>query len=157
MKNTKTLFLKPGERLVLGEQQDVIKTYMLPTVANADAFALLNDHQKERFEAKFCAVVNRSHDSIGVTCRSIESLAVPIPASTKNDIYPFSGNTFSFASFEFNEMDEEAYLAIFDKGEGAAPGFLVAEPFKKSTHHQIIHQSMLCKSPLLFKAIILII
>lgn len=133
---------------MLGRHND-IKTYMLPPVANADAFAILSDSQigeDGRFDIAFCAVVNNEHghSTIGVTCRSIKSLAVPIPASTNKDAHPFSGNTFSFASFEFNEMDDDTYLAIFDKqGEGA--DFLVAEPFKKSTNNQIIHQSMLCK------------
>jgi hypothetical protein len=139
LKSTETLFLKPGERLVLGREETTTKVYLLPTVANADAFALLSDSQLGeggRFEAQFCTV-----EGDNMACRSIAS--VSIPASTKNDIYPFSGNTFSFASFEFNEMDGADYLAIFDKGEGA--DFIIAEPFKKSTNNQIIHQSMLCK------------
>ncbi|EPB84720.1 hypothetical protein HMPREF1544_08519 [Mucor circinelloides 1006PhL] len=140
-----SLFLKPGERWVIG-QEPVANIILLPTVANADAFSVLSDSSigyNGRFELMLCSKVNGYvSNATRVACRSTNPVAVPIPASTQNDMYPFSGNTFSFASIEFKEMGTYAYLAVIDKG-GQSGGFLVVEPFKKSTHNQVIRQSML--------------
>lgn len=142
--NTETWHtLQPGEKLVLGKQ-DGVNTYMLPTVANADAFALLSDQpwneEEGRFQIKLCAATN----SRRVVCRAIHELAIPVPASTTDDQYPFSGNTFSFATFDFKQMGEFSFLAVFDEGKSRS-GFLVIEPYQKATSMQVIHQSMLCK------------
>lgn len=139
------LFLKPGERWVIG-QDPVANIILLPTVANADAFAILSDSAIAyggRFELMLCSKVDgHVSNATRVACRSANPIAVPIPASTQNDVSPFSGNTFSFASVEFREMGTYAYLAVVDKG-GQRGGFLVVEPFKKSTHSQVVRQSML--------------
>lgn len=142
------LFLKPGERLIV-DQERLSKIIILPTVANADAFAVLSDSQfgrNGRFELLLCSKVNHSQteNATRVACRTMNRMAVPVPASTLDNAYPFSGNTFSFTSIDFNEMSSFTWLAIIDHG-GPAGGFLVAEPFKKSTNTQVIRQSMLCK------------
>jgi glycosylphosphatidylinositol deacylase len=141
------LFLKPGEKFIVG-QDPISKMILLPTVANADAFAVLSDSQfgpDSRFELLLCSKVNQQvPDATRVSCRTVNPIAVPIPASTLDNAYPFSGNTFSFASIDFSEMGSFTWLAIVDHG-GPEGEFLVAEPFKKSTNSQVIRQSMLCK------------
>lgn len=142
------IFLRPGERLVIG-QEPIAKMILLPTVANADAFAVLSDSQmgpKGRFELFLCSKVKGGYTSNAtrVACRTTSPIAVPIPASTENDVYPFSGNTFSFASIEFSEMGAYHYFAVVDKNGGNG-GFLIIEPFKTRTNSQVIRQSMLCK------------
>lgn len=139
------LFLNPGERLIIG-QEPIAKMVFLPTVANADAFALLSNSKIDvngRFELFLCSKVDvNTSNTTRVACRSTNSVAISIPASTRADNYPFSGNTFSFASLEFQEMGAYSYFAIVDKSQG---GFLVVEPFKTRTNSQVIRQSMLCK------------
>lgn len=127
-------------------QETTESMIFLPTVANADAFSVLTDSPigyNGRFELMLCTKINGYvSNTTRVACRSTNSIAVPIPASTQNDMFPFSGNTFSFASIEFKEMGTFSYLAIIDKGSQGG-SFLVIEPFKKSTHSQVIRQSML--------------
>lgn len=141
------LFLKPGERLIVG-QESISKMILLPTVANADAFAVLSDSQfgpGGRFELLLCSKVNgQMTNATRLACRTVNRISVPIPASTLDNAYPFSGNTFSFASIDFSEMSSYTWLAVIDHG-GPEGRFLVAEPFKKSTNSQVIRQSMLCK------------
>lgn len=139
------LYLPPGKRLVIQEQQQHqqgASMILLPTVANANAFAILSDDKigdGGRFELFLCS--KRFSDLV---CRAINSIAIPIPASTEADIHPFSGNTFSFASIEFEEMGNNDYLGIMDK-DTTDKRFLVAEPFDTRMNRQVIHQSMLCK------------
>jgi hypothetical protein len=136
---------------VIGDEP-IVRTILVPTVANADAFSVLSDQVvgiDGRFELLLCSKLNdhysdSNNNTTRVTCRSSNSVTVPIPASTKKDIYPFSGNTFSFASIEFNEMGSYSYLAVIDKG--GPPGFLILEPFRSQTNSQVLRQSMLCKS-----------
>lgn len=147
---TDYMFLRPGEKLVIG-QEPAAKIIFLPTVANADAFAVLSDSKilsGGRFELLLCSKVNgQTTNTARMACRTANPIAVPIPASTEDDIYPFSGNTFSFASIEFKEMGTYTYFAVIDKGQG---GFLIVEPFKIRTNSQVIRQSMLCKFKLHF-------
>ncbi|EIE85315.1 hypothetical protein RO3G_10025 [Rhizopus delemar RA 99-880] len=137
------LYLPPGKRLVIQEQQQHqqgASMILLPTVANANAFAILSDDKigdGGRFELFLCS--KRFSDLV---CRAINSIAIPIPASTEADIHPFSGNTFSFASIEFEEMGNNDYLGIMDK-DTTDKRFLVAEPFDTRMNRQVIHQSML--------------
>lgn len=142
---TDCMFLRPGERLVIG-QQPIAKIVLLPTVANADAFAVISDSKisnQGRFELLLCSKVNgQIKNTTRMACRTANPIAVPIPASTETDIYPFSGNTFSFAGITFEEMGANTYFAVIDKGQG---GFLIIEPFKTRTNSQVIRQSMLCK------------
>jgi glycosylphosphatidylinositol deacylase len=144
------IFLRPGERLVIGEEP-IAKMVLLPTVANADAFAVLSDSKigvDGRFELFLCSkVAGHASNATRVACRTTNPIAVPIPASTENDAYPFSGNTFSFASIEFQEMGAYNYFAVVDKSQG---GFLIIEPFKTRINSQVIHQSMLCKLSIFF-------
>ncbi|KAI7896768.1 PGAP1-like protein-domain-containing protein [Mucor mucedo] len=137
------MFLRPGERLVIG-QEPIAKVVLLPTVANADAFAVLSGSEISnggRFELLLCSKIDgQITNTTRMACRTANPIAVPIPASTAHDIYPFSGNTFSFASIEFEEMGSYAYFAVIDKGQG---GFLIVEPFKTRTNSQVIRQSML--------------
>ncbi|RCH88774.1 GPI inositol deacylase, partial [Rhizopus stolonifer] len=144
LESSETFFLDPGERLNI-EQDSFARMTLMPTVANADAFAILSNSQidsKERFELLLCSHREANDNKIHFMCRSINPIAVPIPASTQDDVHPFSGNTFSFASIEFSEMGAYPYLAIIDRGL-SNQGFLIAEPFKKSNNNQVIHQSML--------------
>lgn len=142
---TDTLFLRPGEKLVIGEDP-IAKMVLLPTVANADAFAILSDSKistSGRFELLLCSKLNgQTLNATRIACRSANSISVPIPASTETDIFPFSGNTFSFASIEFKEMGTYSYLAIADKGHG---GFLMIESFRTRRNSEVVRQSMLCK------------
>jgi hypothetical protein len=142
---TEGKFLKPGERLVIGQER-IANMVFLPTVANADAFAILSDSEigvNGRFELLLCSKVDgHVTNTTRVACRTTNPIAVPIPASTGTDNYPFSGNTFSFASLEFEEMGAYTYFAIIDKSQ---VGFLIIEPFKARTNSQVIRQSMLCK------------
>ncbi|KAI8984029.1 PGAP1-like protein-domain-containing protein [Mycotypha africana] len=157
------LYLNPGERWTIGKEPKVKMTF-LPTVANADAFAILSDDEvhrpkDNRFELLLCSQVSTSTSPTPnitrVACRSVNSISVPVPASTKNDIHPFSGNTFSFGVIEFKEMGAYSYFTVLDKHAASTDGgdqgdpqksrsqFLMVEPFKKSTHTQVIRQSML--------------
>lgn len=143
------MFLRPGERLVIG-QEPIAKIILLPTVANADAFAVLSGNEisnEGRFELLLCSKIGgQITNTTRMACRTANPIAVPIPASTENDVYPFSGNIFSFASIEFEEMGSYTYFAVIDKGQG---GFLIVEPFKSRTNSQVIRQSMLCKSQII--------
>ncbi|KAI9243961.1 PGAP1-like protein-domain-containing protein [Sporodiniella umbellata] len=133
------LILPAGKRLVL-EQESKPGLILLPTVANANAFAILTDDRVnafERFEFYLC-----QNTEISLVCQEINSIVVPVPASTEKDIHSFSGNTFSFASLRFDEMKSYRYLGIRDKGTSASR-FLVAEPFDTKMNHQVVHQSML--------------
>ncbi|CAO3702752.1 unnamed protein product [Rhizopus stolonifer] len=131
-KLSEALVLAPGKRLVL-DHEPIAEIVLLPTVDNANAFSILSDNDK-RFELYLCSRLDQE-----LYCREIDSIAVPVPASTERDLHPFSGNTFSFASIEFEEMGSFSYLGICDKGKG----FLVAEPFDTKMNSQVIHQSML--------------
>ncbi|GAA5795258.1 hypothetical protein HPULCUR_000613 [Helicostylum pulchrum] len=140
---TDTLFLRPGEKLIIGKDP-IAKMVLLPTVANADAFAILSDSKIDidgRFELLLCSKINgQALNSTRFACRAANSISVPIPASTDTDVYPFSGNTFSFASIEFREMGSYTFFVVVDKGHG---GFLMIEPFKTRTNTEVIRQSML--------------
>ncbi|KAI7903837.1 PGAP1-like protein-domain-containing protein [Cokeromyces recurvatus] len=137
-------FLKPGERWVIKQQQLATPSIVfLPTVANADAFAILSDdNDGSRFELMLCSEVERINSSPTVACRSIQSIIVPVPASVQNIQYPFSGEHFSFASLEFQEMGTFSWLAVRDRGHGKGT-FLIVEPFMRAVNHQTIRQSML--------------
>ncbi|KAI8377065.1 PGAP1-like protein-domain-containing protein [Choanephora cucurbitarum] len=145
LKPHEAIFMQPGERLHIGNQEPLAKIMLLPTVANANAFAVLSSSPMDlngRFELFLCSHLGPTIKYVQLTCRSINSISVPIPASTKQDIYPFSGNTFSFASIEFDEMGSYTYIGIVDKGSSENE-FLIAEPFRRDANHQVVHQSML--------------
>ncbi|KAI9468874.1 MAG: PGAP1-like protein-domain-containing protein [Benjaminiella poitrasii] len=131
-------FLEPGERWLTTTLADEPRPQMvlLPTVANAEAFAVLSDDIHGRFELMLC-----SKAETAVACRSIQPVMVPVPASTKAIQHPFEGPSFVFGSLDFQEMGSFSWLAIRDHAT-TSPGFLIVEPFMKAVNHQTIHQSM---------------
>lgn len=140
---TDVLSLSPGDRITI-EHERIADIVLLPTVSNADAFAILTDDPTPgRFEILLCSAL--SSDGY-IICRDINAIAIPVPASTEKDVHPFSGRTFSFASINFSDMKSFSHLGILDKGTTEIKSnFLIVEPLNTRMNSQVIHQSMLCK------------
>ena len=110
--------------------------------SNNDAFAILTDQALDAARGRFSLYLCNRHDGHnGVACKSADTLVAPVPASTPHDQYPFSGNTFSFASIEFGQMDGHGWIGIADNG--GTDGFLIAEPFSTTENSYRVDQSML--------------
>ncbi|CEI99970.1 hypothetical protein RMCBS344292_14042 [Rhizopus microsporus] len=138
---TDVLSLSPGDKITI-EHERIADIVLLPTVSNADAFAILTDDPTPgRFEILLCSAL--SSDGY-IICRDINAIAIPVPASTEKDAHPFSGRTFSFASINFSDMKSFSHLGILDKGTTEIKSsFLIVEPLNTRMNSQVIHQSML--------------
>ncbi|KAJ8656765.1 hypothetical protein O0I10_007613 [Lichtheimia ornata] len=138
-------YLDIDERLVIQGERSIKGNHvtLLPAFgSNNDAFAILTDQALDEARGRFSLYLCNRHDghSGGVACKSADTLVAPVPASTPHDRYPFSGNTFSFASIEFGQMDGHGWIGIADNGD--SDGFLIAEPFSTTENAYRVDQSM---------------
>ncbi|KAI8391121.1 PGAP1-like protein-domain-containing protein [Radiomyces spectabilis] len=130
------------ERLIiLGDRPSAM--HFLPRSRGKNAYAVLTDQLiGQRFDLLLCKRIKEYEPNrTRMECRIANSIAVPVPASTKQDTDPFSGNEFRFASIAFAEMSDYEYVAIRDKG--GRFGFLIAESFNTRENTQVISTSMI--------------
>ncbi|KAI9257366.1 PGAP1-like protein-domain-containing protein [Phascolomyces articulosus] len=148
-----------GERLVIQSNDHPVRLSLLPRTLEATGFSVLTDQSigqgGSRFSLVFCNRMSRvASDTTRLVCQSADKSAIPVPASTQHDNYPFSGRTFSFASFRMDEMQEYEWFGVIDHyadlGKGAGQqqqqqqggGFLVAESYHYEDNVQRIEKSM---------------
>ncbi|KAI7858145.1 PGAP1-like protein-domain-containing protein [Circinella umbellata] len=158
--------LKVGERLVIknnnvgddNNNNPIVRLSLLPRSKDITAFSVLTDqpigNDGSRFSLVFCNMMDRvSSDTTRIICQSADEAAIPVPASTERDNYPFSGRTFSFASYRVEEMKEYQWFGVIDNfdfsmtgstsssnsnsgGTWTHGGFLIAEPMNDKEHNQ---------------------
>ncbi|KAI8085116.1 PGAP1-like protein-domain-containing protein [Halteromyces radiatus] len=153
LKPNQSRFLLPGQRLILDQSDKDGQKGMvfLPVYEGADALAMLTsypmDKQLGHFDLLLC---NKLETHIkGTTrmgCRAVtDSIVVPVPASTSQNIDLSSGNTFMFASITFEEMQGYEFLSVVDRrgnGDFGSGGFLIVEPYDFDTNTRVIEKSM---------------
>ncbi|KAI8339120.1 PGAP1-like protein-domain-containing protein [Chlamydoabsidia padenii] len=146
-------FLLPGQRLILDKDDEHVtekKMVFLPVYEGADALAILTSYPMGKHEPLDLLLCNklemRKKGTTRMGCRAAtDEIVVPIPASTLHESSPSSGNTFTFASITFEEMQGYEFLAIMDRrGLGDfGSNFFIAEPYDFDTNTKYIDKSML--------------
>jgi hypothetical protein len=61
-------------------------------------------------------IINSKKSNHTMTCVDASGLAVPLPASSVNDRYPFDGNKFYYVKMHVLEMVGYDYVMISDRG-----------------------------------------
>ena len=139
----------------------LVRLSLLPRSKDMTAFSVLTDqpigNDGSRFSIVFCNMMDRvSSETTRIICQSADEAAILVPASTERDNHPFSGRTFSFASYRIEEMKEYQWFGIIDNfdisttsgtsSSGSTTlgnGFLIAEPMNdKDNNQQRIEKSM---------------
>ncbi|CAM0137839.1 unnamed protein product [Umbelopsis sp. WA50703] len=85
-------------------------------------------------------IINSKKSNHTMTCVDASGLAVPLPASSVNDRYPFDGNKFYYVKMHVLEMVGYDYVMISDRGGPA--GFILAEFYDELASRKIITESM---------------
>ncbi|KAH8552010.1 PGAP1-like protein-domain-containing protein [Umbelopsis sp. PMI_123] len=146
-------FTQDGYRIAIhGSTTDSYRMIRIPFQLDTTLtqFALLTDiplGEPQRFSMLLCNPLDNTYRPISVTrnnhtmtCVDASGVAVPVPASSINDRYPFDGNKFYYLKMHVLEMVGYEYVMIVDRGGPA--GFVFAEFYDELATRQVIDVSM---------------
>ncbi|KAI7862596.1 PGAP1-like protein-domain-containing protein [Spinellus fusiger] len=139
------LILLPGEPLIIKEEWKT-KMVLIPIDRDKNpqgGFNVLTDQSVGSMKPVDLHVCTKSEvpsDIVRVRCRSIQSIAVPLPASTYQNAPSSPENTFTFASIYYSEMTDYDFLAVTYKP--GSEGFLIAHSIDPQHTHTHVDQSM---------------
>ncbi|CAG8467242.1 435_t:CDS:2 [Ambispora leptoticha] len=144
-------FLDMGQRLVLEKLGSAPKVHLMPIPPTAphstlNTFSLLTDQSLGKdslVDVLLCDIMptevresiknNSSTNNIvlstapRLSCHIASGDAIAVPASGKDDEYPYSGRTFSFLKLKVKDLGDYQYIAIIDQDGKGTGGFLLAE------------------------------
>ncbi|KAL1915161.1 uncharacterized protein VTP21DRAFT_7642 [Calcarisporiella thermophila] len=100
-------------------------------MAGFDTFTLLTDQPLGgRFDVLLCEMMSSQRKRL--SCVSVNSLAVAVPASTVQDATPFSGRVFTLLELRSHEFEKFKWIAWLDRGGYGPSGGFVSAGFSAS-------------------------
>ncbi|GAO45923.1 PGAP1-domain-containing protein [Saitoella complicata NRRL Y-17804] len=151
-----------GERLILRQLGDhSTKVHLLPVPPSMShpgfsGFSLITDQKigsspgLAGVRVLLCSVLpldKNDHHIIAkdvrateLACRDASSDTVLLPSSNDEAKHPFSGETFSYLTYDIDRLGDRQFVAVIDQTLEPSSGFLVAEFFDK-TESEILSEA----------------
>jgi len=146
-------FTEEGYRITIRgsmtESSHAYRMMRIPFDTTLTQFGLLSDlppGESHRFSMLLCNPLDNTYRATSaksnhtMTCVDASGLAVPLPASSINDRYPFDGNKFYYLKMHVLEMVGYEYVMIADRNGPA--GFVLAEFYDELASRKVVDVSM---------------